>query len=302
MKLLFFMPVGPRARLEFVLDTLTSCRYHYPSCGLLLLDDTGELHLREIISQTFSDITIYLLKSQPNLDKAYNSKGLLWAKTSECWLWAIQHLDFDFLIRIDDDSLIIKPGLEQELYSASSNIKTGALGQFRLMPDGKAVNNSWPRQRFELEMNWAWVVQSRPRKQILARLRWMITLRFLVYFAHLNDWALGEHITGGCIVLPRRTLAVFKRKHYLQLGAKMLRTSELGDDHLISMLVYAAGMKCCCIGSPTGSVGYRIDRLPVPLHDVPHSTFKIIHSVRTDGIYKERYIRVFLEKATRKTS
>ena len=300
MKLLFFMPVGPRSCLDFVLDTLRSCCYHYPECDLLILDDTGGSQLSEAIFDNFTNASIYRAKSLPNDNKTYNSKGLLWAKTGKCWLWAIDNLVFDFLVRIDDDSLVIQAGLEKDLQATDPlNSKIGALGQFRLMPDGRAVNNIWPAHRFKLEMSWAWAFRSRPHRQLIKRLSWVATLRSLVSSARHNGWVIGEHMTGGAIVMPRYTLNLLSQRGYLSLGPEILKTSELGDDHLISMLVYAAGLECRCLGGKDGSIGYRLDRLPVMLTQVASSTFKIIHSLRSDGMNDERSIRDYLAKATR---
>jgi hypothetical protein len=75
--------------------------------------------------------------------------------------------------------------------------------------------------------------------------------------------------------------------------------SELGDDHLLSLSVQAAGFGIEEAGGPQGLIGYRLDRLPADYATLVASSFAIVHSVRRHGDDNETRVRAELRQRTR---
>lgn len=296
-QLLFFLPIGPRSSSRFVEDTLESCFFHYPDCRVLLLNDTGKADYH-FLHRWYQRVFTYDPIQHPS--KGYNTKGLFWNKICECFNWALDHLPFDFLLRIDDDSLVINSGIEMDLgrlFSADPTI--GVIGQFRKMPDGTPVNHDWPHQQFLRETSCHWIIHQRPKRYLPKRLFWSLKLRHLVSKAMQNGWQIGEHLTGGALAVSRTCLESMRQDCLLHLPHSLLSQSDLGDDHLLSMLTYATNFRGQCVGGHEGLIGYRLDRLPLRLEQIPGSTFRIIHSVRHDPNFSEEEIRFYLKRWTR---
>jgi hypothetical protein len=294
---LVFLPVGPKVHAPHLADTVESfLHFAAPASWLVLADDSRKAFDRASVPR---DQRVIWRELPPARSNSLSTRGDFWARQAGLMRNLVEEFEFAQLLRIDDDSLFIKPGFESRaaaLFAAAP--QAGLLGQFRLMPDGAPVSNRWPKAQYQLEISLRLVWQLRHRGGLAARWRFRRAMRKLGKSAKaLMSWAPGEHVTGGGYFINARCLRTMVARNLLPAAGTS--QSELCDDHLISLSVQASGFGIKEAGGTKGMIGYRLDRLPADYTTLVDSSFAIVHSVRRHGDDDETRVRAELRRRTR---
>jgi hypothetical protein len=270
-------PPSEKYRVDHVLDSIGSVvHYSTPSRRIIMLDNS-ERNLADWFYEAFPEVIV--LRSPQN----YGLSGGLYKSLSLAMLHAYVAFDFDVLIRMDTDALMIGEGIEDEAinrFRQQPNI--GQLGTYTIDTNGDRSEFSWPRQQLQREISFIGWLKDRER---------CIFLRDLIQRAQAYGYQLGEHVLGGASIF---SYAVIEKllDHNLLLREE-IRRSVLQEDHIFSLLVKAVGMDLGDFGGPEQPMAVRWQGLPRSPEALVASGKKLIHSTRFWHAVKEDDIRAF---------
>jgi len=279
------LPAGPKTSVEFLCDTIESVLYYCePSTKIAIFDDSAKGH-GEILAAKYDRV----FSKKTNNGGTFLGWSDFWIKLSRFYLWLAENHRFRFLLRIDDDNLIIGNEPENEARQfLTLNPQVGLLGQIHNMPDGTAVDNSWQKAETERELSWQFAL-GRPIRKFLVRTKATKRLRSYVQQAQQNGWKLGESVAGGGYFLTKTCIYTLAAKHYLSDNA--LRGSELSEDHLLTIAVAGAGCGIQDFAGKGQPIAYNLRGLPLGYDELITQGKKIVHSVRRYGLDDEAAVR-----------
>ena len=270
LKLVVVIPAGPR---DTPVDTLDSVfRYARPEL-VIVIDDTKGAGIN------FSHEKLIILPSI-----GHDIFGGLYLNLAMAYRYAVENVQFDMLLRLDTDALLLGDGLAQAAMSRfESNPKVGALGAYRLGPDGR--HRDWKPARKALDAEIGIRGLRHPSCQR--------TLRTLV--ASAPGYILGEHALAAAVVYRGQAINEMYRRGLLNLEG--LASSRLGDDHIFGLLTVAAGYCTDDFSGPEDPMAVKWKGLPSAPEDLLKAGKLVTHSVRSWGEMPEREIRDYFAAA-----
>lgn len=279
-RVVVLMPVGPD---DDATDSVRSALHHLgPSRAVAVIDDTRDASRRPEIDELGPEV--HVVPSSGERGK----RGGLFLKLAAGYRYALRRFDFDVLLRMDADALVIGPRPEEDALEAfASRPAVGLLGSFRVRTDG-ALRDMAPVARL-LRHEAGLLGVRRP-------LRWR-TLRRWLREARANGYGDGDHVLGSAYFHRRECVVDIARRGWLEPAP--LATSTLTDDHLMSLLTVAAGWGIDDFGGPEDILALRWRGLPMHPDELVRREKKITHSVREWGEMDEREIRARFAAARR---
>jgi hypothetical protein len=267
-KLLIVLPIGPlgpKLRLEHIIDTINSIRhYATPDNRIIIQDNSTNQNVGEQLLQSFPNLIV--IRTPEN----YGLSAGLYKAESLAYLYAYTTFEFQVLIRMDTDALMTGAGLEDEAIARfTQNPNLAQLGEYKIGCNGEISEFSWPRQELLKEISQAGWLQDKGRCEVL---------RELVEKAQANGYELGEHILGGVSILSPRFVERLVQENLLL--REEIRRSRLQEDHVFSLLAKALGMDLGEFGGPNDPMAIRWQGLPCSPEEVVRRKKKIIHSTR----------------------
>lgn len=280
-KLVVVIPVGPigsRYQFDDILDTLSSVvHYTTPDRKIIIQDNSRDPEVSGPIGEAFPEILI--IRTPQN----YGLSGGLYKAESLAYLFAHSAFDYQVLMRMDTDALLIGFGLAADAadeFRRHPNV--GQLGTYMIGTNGEVSEFSWPRDELLKETSWIGWLKDRERCEML---------RKLMAAAQTHGYQLGEHIIGGVSILSPVFMEKVVSEGYLL--REELRRSRLQEDHLFSLLVKAVGMDLGEFGGPEHPLANRWKGLPASPEQLVAMNKKVIHSTRFWENRKEPEIRAF---------
>ncbi|MEO3784327.1 hypothetical protein ABGB12_13410 [Actinocorallia sp. B10E7] len=265
------VPAGPR---DDVADTVRSVlRWVERPAIVVVVDDTGG-RLPELGGPPVTVV--------PAPSGAPGGQGGLWVKLAAGMRYALDHADFDLLLRLDADALVLGPGLAgraAERFAAAPRV--GLLGSYRVGPDGAARDWSPARRVLAGELG--------VRGLRAPALRGL--LRELCREASGHGYELGAHPLGGAYVFRAETLRAMRSLGRLDLP--VMARSGAGEDHLFGLLTFACGYAVDDFGGPGDPLALRWRGLPCAPEQLLQEGRLVTHSVRFWQETQEREIRRF---------
>ena len=287
--LVVVIPVGPQSNISFVVDTINSVQHYIKTKHKIILIDNSQRQLGKDISQTYPDIDI--LTTQNDNGKM----GGLYVNLSKAFKYALERYEFNALLRLDDDALIIGENPEEEaiaLFTAHNEVgMTGYYIKGRLSTDkyGNIHDNAYPRNTL-MAGAFSWKFIRRPF------INWQ--LRRLLLKGFSNGYELGENIQGGAYFLSKRCIERLLEAKFLPI--QRLQSAILCEDHLFSLLTKVVGMELYDLSAADQPFGIAWQGLPASPEQLSKDGKKIIHSVRSWQQMKEDEIRDFFLKCRSK--
>jgi len=267
-KMIVVVPAGPK---DDAADTLRSVLCYTDAETILVIDDTQGRG----IGLKDPRIVVYTPPASPP-----GPFGGLWTKLAAAYQYAVDHADFDILLRLDTDALILGPGIAEaaaERFARDGTV--GALGAYRVGPDGadRDWNPAAKMVRAELGL------RGMRHPAVRSRVRSLV--------AGAPDYIPGEHALG-CALLLRgdmvREWAGRGMLNYPELGHSLV-----GEDHLFGLLTLAAGYRIADFSGPADPVAVRWLGLPAAPAELLAAGKLITHSVRFWGNMQEGEIREY---------
>ncbi|PIQ22763.1 MAG: hypothetical protein COW65_01210 [Cytophagales bacterium CG18_big_fil_WC_8_21_14_2_50_42_9] len=283
--LVVVMPIGPNGNVNYIDDTINSIKYYF-SCKykLIILDDSHK-GTGDAIQKMHPDAEV--LKTKKN--RGVNAG--LYLNLCQAYQHALQQYNFEVLLKIDDDALITGHDPDQEaLQFFRKNPGIGMAGLYQTGENftnflGNQVDNSWPRKQL-MKDTCTWKIMRRPIANF--------TLRKLFFKAIRKGYEIGENIQGGAYFLSKACLNKLNETQYLPVTN--LKTVNLGEDHLLSLLTKLAGFKLGDLSSGNLPLGTTWKGLPGSPEVLRSKGKKIIHSTRSWQDMNEDQIRAYFKQ------
>ena len=282
--LVIVMPIGPNGKLTYIDDTIKSIKYYF-SCTykLIILDDSHKGTGDEIL-RIHPDTEV--LKTKKNM----GVNAGLYINLCQAYKHALEQYDFELLLKIDDDALITGKGADLEaLQFFRERPQVGMAGLYQTGENfinflGNQVDNSWPRKQL-MKDTCTWKIIRRPIANY--------TLRKLFFKAIRKGYEIGENIQGGAYFFSRSCLNTLKENQFLPVDN--LKTVNLGEDHLLSLLTRLTGFKLGDLSSGNLPLGTTWKGLPASPEVLHAKGKKIIHSTRSWQDMNEEQIRAYFK-------
>lgn len=270
LKLVVVIPAGPR---DTAVDTLESVfRYADPEL-VIVIDDTKGAGIN------FSHEKMLVLPSI-----GHGILGGLYLNLAMAYRYVIENVQFNMLLRLDTDALLLGDGLAQAAMSRfESNPKVGALGAYHLGPDGQ--NRDWTPARKALDA-----------ERGIRGLRHPSCRRALqTLIASAPGYIPGEHALAAAVVYRGQAINEMYRRGLLNLDG--LASSRLGDDHIFGLITVAAGYCTADFSGPADPMAVKWKGLPSAPEDLLKAGKLVTHSIRSWGEMSEREIRDYFATA-----
>jgi hypothetical protein len=262
------VPAGPK---DDAADTLRSVLCYADPELVLVIDDT---HGRGI---GLDDPRVVVFTPP---DSPPGPFGGLSVKLAAAYRYVVEHAEFDVLLRLDTDALILGPGIAEAAAGRfARDPMVGALGAYRVGPDGR--NRDWTpaRKMVQAELGLRGMRHPAVRRRV----------RALV--AAAPEYVHGEHALGGAVLFRGDTVRQWYRRGMLDYPE--LGDSLLGEDHLFGLLTVAAGYRIGDFSGPQDPLAVRWIGLPAAPEELLAAGKLITHSVRSWQDLQEAEIREY---------
>lgn len=272
------IPVGPNTDVAFLNDTVQSVfDYCRPDSKVALIDNTREGLDGDAIHRG-GEVHFIRCAVDPDANPLY---GGLYVNLSKAWRIVLDAYDFDTVLRLDDDALLIGSGADDEAIAYFAlHPDVGCLGSYRVTCAGSKRDFTPARNALRAETSVVGAIRNFPRSQFLRRVRDM---------ARHNGYVDGEHCLGAATFYSRACLERFERLGFLDRVE--LRNSRLGEDHIFGMMVRAAGFRMDDFATEGKPLGLAWKGLPASPAILLAMEKKIVHSVKSFGDWDQRAIR-----------
>lgn len=185
---------------------------------------------------------------------------------ADAYRYTLRAFDCEFVLKIDTDSLVIRPGLVAEaLAYIARNPEVGAFGVY-IQDYDRPRDFAGHRRRIDREVGYLRLVRGRPW--------WYATLRA----AERYGYERGENISGGGSFIVRGCLERMSRMGMLEVPAAS-RSKLKEDDVYFSMAAMAAGYQLGHFAAPDGPLCIEWKDLPYPAMELWERGFKLVHSL-----------------------
>jgi hypothetical protein len=258
------IPIGPLLNPEFLGDTLRSVRIFLPHAAILAVDNTTN----GIPSEMAESFGLDIIRCPSDGKRSIH--GRLYFNCSNALRYIITTYDFETVLRLDDDALVIgSEAAEEAIQYFKSHPDVGCLGSYRVTCTGSLRDFSPPRGIIRRESGVMGAIRH-PRL-------WKL-LRGLLNLAHQNGYEDGEHALAAAMFLSRS--CVVKMSELGFLGRRELINSKLGDDQIFGLLIAAAGFRTADFATEGRPLGLAMRGLPASPGELVAMRKKIVHSVK----------------------
>ena len=259
------IPVGPRSNPAFVNDTIGSVFEQMSDVAVLVADNTRD-GLDPVASTRPRAIEYVRFPSTGR----NTTLGRLYVNLTRCFGRILDTYDFEVVLRLDDDALVIGPDPDADAVRYfASHPQVGCLGSFRYTCTGHARSFAPPAQTLRRELTS--IAALRHPK------RWM-ALRGLYALARRHGYEDGEHCLGAACFFSHAALDAMRAKGLFANPA--LATTGLGDDHMYGLLVRAAGFEIDDFATGAHPLGLALRGLPMSPGELVGAGKKIVHSLK----------------------
>jgi hypothetical protein len=253
------IPVGPGK--EAILDTLETVEAFCPEPHqVFILDDQTKDGTYEALCTS--------KKPHWHIHRNSRSHGIRRLVHTLCFGYkqVLDRTRCRLVLRLDQDALLIKPGLLQEaLAFLVANPPVGLFGVYSVdynRPRGFASHTNLINR----ETSWY-------RKLLFGKPSWSDHLAK----AEANGYIRGDNVFGGAYFISRECLMAMRRIGALDVPWRW--HSILQEDVYFSMVAVAAGFRLGHFAAPEGPLCMEWRGLPFPAAAMASSHFKLVHSV-----------------------
>ena len=294
--LLVVIPVGPGTNADFLRDTVESVLFYTgASRRLVIVDNTGA-HACANLSRDFPDVDVV------TTPEVFGKRAELYLTGSWGYLWALSRFQFDVVLRMDTDALVIGDAPEQDaLAEFAKDPSIGALGSYLVDCNGEPRSFEAIGHQVQLEASLL-PISVNPRRYgryLLRRfsprgMRGFRLYRHVYREAIANGYRPGEHFMGGAVFFSGECIRALAGANLLYRTD--LRWSRLADDQLMSLLIISCGMKIGDFATGRLPMGLRWRGLPDSPEQLVARAKKVIHSTRFWKDMQEGEIRSFFRE------
>jgi hypothetical protein len=278
--LVVVIPVGPGEILDFVVDTVHSVIYYTGrQTKIIVVDDSGK-GTGASVQGMAPDVDVVTTPRNQGLH------GGLYLTLSQAYVHAHRNYDFQVLLKLDSDALVIGPHPEQDaIRFFREHPGVGIIGRFGHGTAPGINDHHWSKSRLREETHG----RSFFRDPIRG-----LSLRRLVRRATANGFRPGDYVFGGSYFMSGA--CVHRLAEANLLSRRELGRSMLEEDHLFGILTKVAGMELADFCNPDQPAALELKRLPAAPEELVASRKKVTHSVRRWEDLDEVQIRAFFRR------
>lgn len=271
-KMVVVVPAGPK---DDVADTLRSVLHYADPELIVVIDDTqgrgiGLKHPK--------------LVEIPPVAATHRDLGGLWVNLSTAFRYAVEHTEFDLLLRLDADALLLGPGIAEAAGDRFHRFPDiGALGAYRISPDGGLRDWAPARKALLIEL-WLRGVRYPSMRRKLREL-----------MAASPHYIRGEHALGGAVLYRGDAVREMYRRGLLD--SPEFAHSILGEDFIFGLVTVAAGYRTGDFSGPEDPLALRWKGLPAAPQELLAKGKLVTHSVRFWADMPEAEIREYFAAA-----
>lgn len=286
-----YIPAGPNVKPSFLADTVESALFHLGEDRLVIIGDDSADRRFDSLARLGPNVVVRQMPDLGERDKTHSTWGKLFLKKAQLFRELIAEFDFDRLLSLDDDALVLNNRIidvAERLFD--SRERPGILARYML-------DHNFQPMPFEAQLEKMRAQISRnplanpklisPSTQ--PRLRQV--MRPLMLEAVANGYTMGTAYIGGSNVFSREFLeALAKRPEIDNLA---ILDSPSADDDLLTVFCYACGFRVYDIltDPPIFHIAWR--KLTMSPRELDAIGASIIHSVRDPEFGGEDQIRRF---------
>lgn len=267
-------PPGNRNTFDDIMDTVRSV-IHYADADrqIIIQDNSAPLSTGMKIKEIYPEVEV------TRAPRNFGIYGGLYKSESYALQYAYDNYDFDVLLRMDSDALLINHGIaEAAIPLIAQHPNAGLLGNY--LKGGESIE--WPREQLIRQINAAGFVRDPKRCAML---------RQLVYKAQKNGWEPGQHILGGAIIMTPKYVEMVNKSGLLHRDE--LHRAKLQNDHIYGLLAAALGLELLDFNLPNGPMAITWRGLPASPQDLVERGAMVVHSTRFWGQMDEAQVRTF---------
>ena len=283
--LVVVIPVGPAASPEFLFDNIYSILYYVKgTCKIVLADDSHK-GLGKLAQEQFPQVEIDIVPTPKPMGRLLG----LYITLCTAFKHAVTHYHFGALLKLDTDALLIGDNPAKEAIEMFASYPSmGMAGQYPNEYNGKPWDIGWPKQEIiKICTTISFIRKPIPHWALLTAYRKALK----------NGYQTGESVFGGSYFMSEKALLALHKAS--RLPDYRLKTVNLEEDHMFSMLVMAAGFQLGDLSSGSLPMACTWRGLPASPEELYERGKKIIHSTRYWQEQKEEEIRAFFKKKRR---
>ena len=253
------------AHTDFVLDSLDAVYQmtDKKTTRIVCAVDGNNQRLGKILSKVLGEDHVLIA------NRRYGWGPGLWSLLAKSVLEFEKRFRFGHFMTIDYDTLFIKPGADLEVLGMIDSPDIGLIGNHNLS------NKHWE------------VAFHRERDNLSARLGGIP-----------KSYVPGEGVQGGCFVLTRSGIEGLKRKRLLDSHwANAASFTTIADDHLVTLLIRAAGLRILDLPSSRFYIVWRSEKNLLALHK---TDVKVFHPTKVRPEVKDRNVELRIRNFYRK--
>ena len=271
------IPVGPIANYEFLRDTVESIETYCVQSRKIILVDNSDADTAKRLAAEKQNLVIV------ERSTASGKAGKLYFNLAKAFAFALDRYDFDALLRIDDDGLVIgSGGDEQAIQFFRSNQNIAIIGSYRQTCSGQPRDLSPGADRIRHLLR---------ARRFLKAPRLTLSLRQLLRRATKYHFELGESCMGGVYFI--NPVALRRMRDRGNLVRPEFIESGLEEDQIFALLAKASGFDLADFATDKLPVGAAWKGLPCSPEELELSNKKVIHSVRFYRDMNEAQIRAY---------
>ena len=274
--------------IDGLIDLIDSINYYIKdSYAIVCVNDCKRNENAHLLKELFESEKLINFVPKYQHDQAPNAYGSLWCNLYQGMEYAIKHLTFDYLIKMDTDALVTGNELPKKINEYFMRDRAiGLIGSYRIRADG------------EKRTRWRWVFYLLYlvyfRKQLSRKSRiWKVCLPR----ARKNGYSLGESVLGGAYIFSYACIHRMLKLYPCDIIKNdKIYLSGIGEDVIFGLLTYASDFKIGEFGSPEDPAVIAQKHLPISKKNVILFEKQIIHSVNkgNDG-ESEEDVRAFFK-------
>ena len=282
-KLAIVMPLGPN---DHLIDTVKSIQaYTSPSRVIIVVDDTKKTETPETLQKLGKDVHVIKADNYPG------GWGGLYIKIAQGYRYAYENFNFEVMLRIDADALVIGKNPEDDAIQYFAEYpNVGKIGSYKFDCNGNKRDFSVPAHGMKRESGF-----------ILGFYRPAVrrALRKALKPALSNGYEYAEHCLGGAYFHSADCVKLLYEQGWLTETG--VAKSKLGEDQLFSLFTRATGYELGDFATGGYPLGISWIGLPCSPEELIKRKKKITHSVRSWKDMDETAIRSFFAKQRAKS-
>lgn len=274
--------MGPAASTRFLIDNIESIEHYVKGSFKIILADDSHKGTAASAQEKFPHLEIDIVPTAEPMGRLLG----LYITLCLAFKHAVTHYHFGALLKFDTDALIIGDNPAKEAIALfKTHPEIGMAGQYPNEYNGAPWDIGWPKQEIiKICTTISFIRKPIPHWALLTAYRKALK----------NGYHTGESVFGGSYFMSEEALTRLNKAG--RLPDKRLKTVNLEEDHMFSILVMAAGLQLGDLSSGNLPFGCAWKGLPASPEELYQNGKKIIHSTRYWKEMKEDEIREYFKE------